>query len=101
METYLIRFKVRPGQRDRFLELLTGVLDRMRHEETFVDARLARVADTENEFVLHETWTSRDDVVNVQLNRPYRQAWHAALPELLDGEREITVLTPLWPAVPG
>ncbi|SEN37702.1 Quinol monooxygenase YgiN [Paracoccus alcaliphilus] len=97
METYLIRFTVRPEQRDRFLRLLTGVLDHMRHEETFIDARLAQVADSPNEFVLHETWASREDVLNVQLNRPYRKEWHEALPELLAAERDITILSPLWP----
>ncbi|MGV6873800.1 putative quinol monooxygenase [Pseudochelatococcus sp. B33] len=98
METYLIRFIVRPGQRARFLDLLTGVLDRMRHEDTFIDARLSEVTERPNEFVLHETWASREDVINVQLNRPYRRSWHEALPDLLEAEREITILSPLWSA---
>jgi quinol monooxygenase YgiN len=96
METYLIRFTVRPEQRERFLRLLTEVLDRMRHEATFVDASLSQVADSPNVFVLHETWASREDVVNVQLKRPYRDAWHEALPELLEAERDITILSPVW-----
>lgn len=33
METYLIRFTVRPGQRERFLGLLTAVLEQMRKEK--------------------------------------------------------------------
>jgi len=99
METYLIRFTVRPGQRERFLGLLTAVLEQMRKEKTFIDARLAQVADKPNEFVLHETWASREDVVNVQLNRPYRRDWHAALPDLLECERDITILSPCWPAM--
>jgi quinol monooxygenase YgiN len=30
-------------------------------------------------------------VLDVQLHRPYRQAWHAALPDLLAAPREISV----------
>ena len=33
--TYVIEFDVVPGARERFLELLNGVLDAMRHEATF------------------------------------------------------------------
>ena len=36
--TYIIGFKVRPDQRERFLSLLNGVLDAMRHEFMFVNA---------------------------------------------------------------
>ncbi len=36
--TYIIGFTVRPDQRERFLSLLNGVLDAMRHESMFVSA---------------------------------------------------------------
>ena len=45
----------------------------------------------ENRFQLHETWTDRQDVLEVQLKRPYRDAWHAALDELLERPREIQI----------
>ena len=37
----------------------------------------------EDRFMLYETWESHEDVMAVQLQRPYRRAWHDALPALL------------------
>lgn len=93
--TYVIRFDVRPEQRERFLALLEGVLDAMRTEPMFHQAVLHRDLRSESTFLLHETWESHDDVVAVQLHRPYRSAWHAALPELLARPREIAVWEPM------
>ncbi len=93
--TYLIHFDVVPDQRERFLNLLNGVLDAMREEPMFHNAILQRDAENENRFLLLETWEDHDDVLNHQLSRPYRQAYHDALPELLIGPREFTVWTPL------
>ncbi|HEX5934830.1 MAG TPA: putative quinol monooxygenase [Pseudorhizobium sp.] len=89
--TYLIEFDVKPAERERFLRLLNGVLDAMRHEEMFMDATLHADPQNDNRFLLHETWRSHEDVLTVQLARPYREEWHAALPELLDGERRISL----------
>jgi hypothetical protein len=36
-----------------------------------------------------------DEVVHEQMNRPYRRAWHDALPRILEGEREICVWEPI------
>ena len=93
--TYIIGFNVRQGQEARFLSLLNGVLDAMRVEETYINATLHRDPERPGRYLLHETWADHDDVVNVQLARPYRAEWHAALPELLDGEREISIWEPL------
>jgi (4S)-4-hydroxy-5-phosphonooxypentane-2,3-dione isomerase len=78
--TYTIKFNVIPEQRERFLVLLEGVLDSMRHESTFREAVLHRDSASDSCFLLYETWESHEDVLNVQLNRPYRRAWHDALP---------------------
>ena len=93
--TYLIKFEVKPEQRERFLTLLNGVLDAMKHEATFRDAVLHRDPQSEHCFMLYETWESHEDVLNVQIHRPYRKAWHDALPELLVGERDISVWEPI------
>lgn len=95
-ETYLIQFHIQPSQRDRFLNLLTRVLDAMQHEATFVDARLSQDADDPNRFILHETWADRQDVMEVELKRPYRDTWHAALPDLLQAARDVRILQPVW-----
>lgn len=81
--TYVIEFHVHPEQRERYLELLDGVLDAMREEPMFIDAALHVDPDDRNHFFLHETWRDHQDVLEVQLKRPYREAWHAALPDLL------------------
>lgn len=87
--TYLIEFHVQPRERERFLALLDGVLDAMRHEDTFLDCALHADPADANHFMLHETWQSHEDVIDVQLARPYRKAWHEALPNLLVSERQI------------
>ena len=90
-ETYVITFHVRPDQIGRFRALLDPVLDAMRHEATFVRAALHVDPEHPEVFELHETWTDRDDVLNVQLHRPYRNAWHQALDGLLSRPRDIRI----------
>ena len=92
---YVIGFSVRSAQRDRFMYLLTGVLDAMREESMFVSATLHEDPANPNRMLLHEIWQDHQDVLVVQMSRPYRQAWHAALPDLLDGPREVSIWTPL------
>lgn len=93
--TYVIRFTVRPEHRSRFLALLDGVLDAMRHEPMFHEAVLHRDPDDENHLMLYETWEDHDDVLGVQLQRPYREAFHAALDEVLASPRDVTIWRPL------
>ncbi|MBR0704879.1 putative quinol monooxygenase [Bradyrhizobium liaoningense] len=93
--TYVIKFDVVPEQRTNFLRLLGAVLDAMRNEPTFHQAVLHRDPASENRFMLYETWESHDEVVNVQIKRSYRDAWHEALPALLARDRDIEVWEPL------
>lgn len=92
---YVIEFAVRPGERERFLHLITGVLDAMRHEATYENAMLHEDASDPLRFLLHEVWSDHDDVISVQLARPYRREWHEALPDLLVGDRRIGVWRPI------
>jgi quinol monooxygenase YgiN len=93
--TYLIKFQVVPDRSSEFLDLLDGVLDAMRSEPMFHQAILHRDPASKHRFMLYETWESHQDVLDVQLHRPYRQAWHDALPRLLEREREITIWEPM------
>lgn len=93
--TYVIKFKVVPARCGEFLALLNGVLDAMRAETMFHDAILHRDPNSAYSFMLYETWENHDDVVNVQLHRPYRKAWHDALPDILEAERDITIWEPM------
>lgn len=92
---YVIEFTVRPGERERFLRLITGVLDAMRHEATYRSATLHEDPDDPLRFLLHEVWADHDNVVRVQLGRPYRREWHEALPEILEGDRRIGMWRPI------
>lgn len=98
---YVIEFRVRAEQRERFLRLLRGVLDAMRHEATFEAATLHEDPADPRRFLLHEVWADHDDVVDVQLARAYRREWHEALPELLDGDRQIGIWHPIAPSIGG
>ena len=93
--TYEIRFTVDPGQRHRFLDLIGSVLDAMRDEPMFHRAALHEDPEDDHRFLLIETWADHDAVVAVQLARPYRRAFHDALPEILAANREINIWRPL------
>lgn len=93
--TYLIQFDVIPQQRALFLSLLTGVLDAMRSEAMFCEAILHQDPQDENHFMLYETWQDHDDVLQVQLGRPYRQEFHDALPTVLRQPRQVSIWLPL------
>jgi quinol monooxygenase YgiN len=93
--TYVITLQLKPGGAPEFLGLLTPVLDAMRHEAGFINAVLHRDPENPDRFMLYETWADHDDVVNVQMHRPYRQAYWARLPELLASPRAVQIWRPL------
>jgi quinol monooxygenase YgiN len=93
--TYVITFDIIPEQREPFLALLTGVLDAMRSEPMFHEAILHRDPADENRLMLYETWEDHEDVLHVQIHRPYRQEFHAALPHMLAKPRDVTIWSPL------
>ncbi len=92
-ETYVITFHVLPDQVGLFLALLDPVVHAMRHEPTFVRYTLHVDPERSNVFQLHETWTDRADVLNVQLNRPYRAAFHENIDALLVEPRHVAIWT--------
>ena len=93
--TYVIHFDVVLEKLDRFVHLLNGVLDAMRAEPSFHEAVLHRDPECAHKLMLYETWESHEDVLSVQLHRPYRQAYHEALPELLNKPREVAIWQPI------
>jgi quinol monooxygenase YgiN len=93
--TFVVTLRVKPGRAEEFLELLTPVLDAMRHEASFVNAVLHRDAENPSLFMIYETWTSLEDVTAVQIHRDYRQDYWQRLPAQLAEPREIRVWKPL------
>lgn len=86
----LVASTVKRDQRERFLSRLKRVLDAMRHEKTFGDATLHRDPESEHRFLLHEIWAENQDALDVQLKRPYRDAWRAPLDDIHETQREIS-----------
>lgn len=96
--TYVIEFDVREGKQGMFLRLLGDVLSAMKHEASCRGAALHRDPAKPARFMLVETWADHQEVLDVQLHRPYRAEWHAALPELLESPRRISIWTPVQEA---
>lgn len=91
----LVTLQVRPGRESEFLDLLTPVLDAMRQEPSFITASLHRDPADPSRFLLHEVWADRTDLIEVQVKRPYRDAYWARLPDLLAAPREVQEWRPL------
>jgi quinol monooxygenase YgiN len=92
---FTVTLHVKPGREAEFLDLLTPVLDAMRHEPSFINAVLHRSPDDPTLFMLYETWADLDELVQVQIPRGYRQAYIAALPDVLRQERGVTIWQPM------
>ena len=92
---FIVTLHVKPGFEEEFLGLLTPVMDAMRHESTFVNTVLHRDPADPTRFMLYETWTDLNDVVEVQMKRPYRRAYEERLPDLLREPRQAQVWHPL------
>lgn len=86
---------VKAGREEEFLALLMPVLDAMRQEATFINAVLHRDPQDPCRFMLYETWADLDDLMQVQMHRPYRQEYWSRLPDLLREPREVRAWQPL------
>lgn len=93
--TYVIHLDVKSDKRERFLHLLNDLLDAMRFEPMFHQAVLHQDPASSDRFMIYETWEDHEDVLEVQLKRPYRQEFHGAIEELLRSPRDISIWTPL------
>lgn len=88
---FTVGIRVKPGFEAEFLELVTPVLDAMRHDPTFLNAALHRDPEDATRFLIYETWADLDDVVHVQLQRAYRKPFADRLPAVLAEARQIGV----------
>ena len=93
--TFIVTLALKPGCQERFLELLTPVLDAMRHETTFSNAVLHQNPEDPTRFMLYETWADLDEVVQVQMGRDYRKAYWDRLPSLLREPRQVQTWKPM------
>ncbi|QDH68926.1 putative quinol monooxygenase [Marilutibacter alkalisoli] len=93
---FYVKCHVRPERVDEWRQAVTEVIEKMSKEDTFVSCHLHRDANDPTLFTLYERWA--EPSVEVFLERqakPYREAYDARLPELLQRPREPAVLVPL------
>ena len=76
---------------DEFMALLLPLLDTMRHEATFINPVLPRDPQDPTRLMLYETWADMTDLVDVQVNRPYRAAYAERLDDLLCEPRTVEI----------
>ena len=93
--TFVVTIGLKPGCEEAFLDLLTPVLDAMRHETSFIDAVLHQDPEDPTRFMIYETWSDLDDVVEVQMHRDYRKAYWEHLPDLLREPRQVQTWKPM------
>jgi len=74
-----------------FMALLLPLLDAMRHEATFINTVLHRDPQDPMRLMLYETWADMTDLVEVQVNRPYRAAYAERLDDLLCEPRTVEI----------
>ncbi|CAH2396156.1 putative quinol monooxygenase [Mesorhizobium escarrei] len=86
---------VKPGHEAEYVELVTPVLDAMRHEKTFINTVLNRDPEDPTRFMLYETWADKADFLEVQMTREYRKTYEARLPEILRAPRVMQYWEPI------
>jgi quinol monooxygenase YgiN len=90
---FIVHLPGKPERREELETRLLEVLDAMSEEPDFINTYLHRSADEPDTLVLYETWAcSREYFMSHHLNRPYRKAYEAVLPELLARWRTLEFL---------
>lgn len=80
---------------DEYLELVNGVADAMRHEETFQYLIVGQDPDDPTRFNYFEAWEDRTEFYEVQMKRPYRDRFEERIPAMLKTPRSIVEWHPL------
>lgn len=84
-----IVIEIIPGYEEEFLQLVSDVIDQMRHEPNFVSTVLCRDTKNSSRFFLFEIWIDREDFYSIQLHRDYRNAYSAAIDRISRTPRQI------------
>lgn len=93
---FYVKCRVKPDRIDDWRAAVYEVIDAMSHEDSFVACYLHRDTQDPTLFTLYERWDepSVESFVKNQM-KPYRKAYDAKLPELLQQPRETSILAPL------
>jgi quinol monooxygenase YgiN len=93
---FYVKCRVKPDRIDAWRQAVTAIIEQMSQEAAFVSCQLHVDAQDPTLFTLYERWA--EPSVEAFLQRqdtPYRRAYEALLPDLLQGPREPQVLLPL------
>jgi len=87
---FTVMFDIVEGGEEEFVRLVSDVIDKMRHEPTFISTTLGRDPNAPGRFYLFEQWADREEFIQVQLKRDYRTPYETRLPRLLRRPRAAT-----------
>ena len=93
---FYVQLDVKPDRIDEWRRAVDDIIERMSAEDAFVACYLHRDAHDSCVFTLYERW--REPSVEAFLAnqmKPYRMAYDAKLPDLLQRPREAALLKPL------
>jgi quinol monooxygenase YgiN len=100
---FYVRIHVRPECVSQWRREVDVVIEHMSREDAFVSCYLHQDAQDPNLFTLYERWNEPSvEAFLRNQDKPYRQAYEAKLPALLQRPREAAVLVPLaeWHKTP-
>ena len=90
LTTIIVRFPVKPDKQKEFQIEFHKLLDGLRQEDSFVEARVHSDLDEPNTVVFYETYReSRESFLNRVPNQPWFKAFFNKLPNLLIRERDV------------
>lgn len=93
---FYVTLHVKPDCIDAWKAAVTEVIEQMALEDAFVSCFLHQDTRDPTVFTLYERWTEPSVEAFLQhQTKPYRVAYDAKLPDLLQRPREPAVLTPI------
>ena len=93
---FYVKLLVKPECVDAWKRAVDEVIECMRHEDAFVSCYLHQDLQEPNLFTLYERWNEPSVAAFLEnQSKPYRTAYDAKLPDLLQRPREPSVLLPL------
>ena len=79
-----VRYKIKPGNKERMREIIYRCMDHMQHEDDFVMATAHDSMTEPNEIFLYEIWNcTREKFYAEQHPKAYRQEYNEALQTLI------------------
>ena len=93
---FYVKLHVKPECIDEWKQAVGEIVGHMSNEEAFVSCYLHQDTQDPNLFVLYERWSEPGVEAFLQnQDTPYRRAYEARLPALLQRPREPSVLLPI------